>query len=109
RFLDFWSDPELWDFLPEADQAAIIAGARERHFIGGPAVFGADFSPTDMSQITCPIKLVTGDHGPAAPRVVADRLAAAIAHAERITVPFAGHMLPLSHRRRFLRLLGDLT
>ncbi|MFY0531561.1 alpha/beta fold hydrolase [Nannocystis pusilla] len=45
RFLDFWSDPELWDFLPEADRLAIVAGARERHFIGGPAVFGAPSPP----------------------------------------------------------------
>lgn len=105
RFLDFWSDPELWDFLPEADQRAIVAGARERHFIGGPAVFGAAFSAADLARITCPIRLVTGDDGPEAPRAVADRLAAALPHAERITVPGAGHMLPLTHHRAFLRLL----
>ena len=109
RFLDFWSDPELWDFLPEADQRAIVAGARERHFIGGPAVFGARFSAADLSRITCPVRLVTGDDGPAAPRAVADQLAATIAHAARTTVPGAGHMLPLTHHRRFLRLLDDLA
>jgi pimeloyl-ACP methyl ester carboxylesterase len=105
RFLEFWSDPDLWDFLPEADQRAIVAGARERHFIGGPAVFGAAFADADLARVTCPIRLVTGDEGPEAPRAVAERLAARFPHAERRTIPGAGHMLPLTHHRAFLRLL----
>lgn len=105
RFLDFWSDPDLWDFLPEPDQVAIIAGARERHFIGGPAVFGARFAPEDLARTPCPIRLVTGDDGPAAPRAVADRLAGLLPRRERITIPGAGHMLPLTHHRQFLRLV----
>jgi len=108
RFLDFWSDPELWDFLPEADRLAIVAGARERHFIGGPAVFGAAFAATDLARVTCPIRLVTGADGPAAPRAVAERLADLLPQAERITVPGAGHMLPLTHHRAFLRLVESL-
>lgn len=104
RFLEFWSDPDLWDFLPAADQAAIIAGARERHFIGGPAVFGAPFAPADLAALTCPIAVVTGDDGPAAPRTVASRLADLIPHATRHTIDGAGHMLPLTHHRAFLRL-----
>ncbi|PCC75387.1 Pimeloyl-ACP methyl ester carboxylesterase [Nannocystis exedens] len=105
RFLDFWSDPELWDFLPEADRLAIVAGARERHFIGGPAVFGAPFAAADLARITCPVRLVIGDDGPAAPRAVAERLAASLPQVEPITVPGAGHMLPLTHHRAFLRLV----
>lgn len=105
RFLDFWSDPDLWDFLAPEDQAAIIAGARERHFIGGPAVFGARFAPEDLSRLTCPIDLITGDDGPDAPRAVADRLCALLPHARRLEIPGAGHMLPLTHHRQFLRLL----
>ncbi|MBZ5709146.1 alpha/beta fold hydrolase [Nannocystis pusilla] len=105
RFLEFWSDPELWDFLPEADRLAIVGGARERHFIGGPAVFGATFAGIDLARVTCPIRLVTGDDGPAAPRAVAERLGALLPQAERITVPGAGHMLPLTHHRAFLRLV----
>jgi lipase len=105
RFLDFWSDPDLWDFLPEPDQAAIIAGARERHFIGGPAVFGAPFTAADLASLTCPIALVTGDDGPAAPRTVAARLADLLPHAARHTIEGAGHMLPLTHHRAFMRLV----
>jgi pimeloyl-ACP methyl ester carboxylesterase len=108
RFLEFWSDPELWDFLPEADRLAIVAGARERHFIGGPAVFGAPFAAADLARVTCPIRLVTGDDGPAAPRAVAERLAALLPRAEPITVPGAGHMLPLTHHRAFLRLVESM-
>lgn len=109
RFLEFWSDPDLWDFLPAADQAAIVAGARERHFIGGPAVFGARFDAAALAGLACPIRLVTGDEGPAAPRVVAARLAAALPRAEALTIAGAGHMLPLTHHRAFLRLLAATT
>lgn len=106
RFLEFWSLPDLWDFLPEAEQAAIVAGARERHFIGGPAVFAARFAPDALAALDRPARLVTGDDGPAAPRIVAERLAAALPNAERITISGAGHMLPLTHHRPFLRLLS---
>lgn len=108
HFLDFWSDPELWDFLPDADRQAIVAGARERHFIGGPAVFGAPFAAADLARISCPIRLVTGDDGPEAPRAVAGRLATLLPQAEPITVAGAGHMLPLTHHRAFLRLVESM-
>lgn len=108
RFLEFWSLPDLWDFLPEAEQAAIVAGARERHFIGGPAVFGARFPADALAGLTCPVHLLVGDDGPAAPRAVAAGLAAALPRADLRELPGAGHMLPLTHHRAFLRLLAAL-
>lgn len=104
RFLEFWSEPELWDILPDREREAIVAGARERHFIGGPAIFSA--GPDLLLSPTAPPPLViTGDEGPAAPRVVADRLLAALPGAHRLTLPGAGHMLPLTHHRSLLRAL----
>lgn len=104
RFLEFWSEPELWDILPDPDRELIVAGARERHFIGGPAVFAA--GPDILLSRVAPAPLViTGDEGPAAPRAVADRLLESLPGAARITLPGAGHMLPLTHHRTLLRTL----
>lgn len=105
RFLELWSDPDLWDILPEPERDAIVAGARERHFIGGPAVFGADAAALACAGLPQRTLLVTGDEGPDAPRAVAARLAALLPNAERRTLEGAGHMLPLTHHRAFLRLL----
>ncbi len=107
RFLEFWSLPDLWDFLPAAEQAAIVAGARERHFIGGPAVFAAGFGDAELSALACPVRLVTGDEGPAAPRAVAAHLAGRLPRVDVRALPGAGHMLPLTHHRGFLRLLAE--
>jgi pimeloyl-ACP methyl ester carboxylesterase len=60
---------------------------------------------TRLPAVTVPILLSTGDETHPALQIVTDRLAKELPHAERATIPGAGHIPHRTHPREYAALL----
>jgi len=49
----------------------------------------------ELGRVTAPTVILVGDEDVATPRIKADKIASAIAHARVVTIPHAGHSSPV--------------
>ncbi len=94
-FVDFWNGDGAWDALRED----IRAEFRRVAWVVREAVrtLMEDQTPaTAFAHLAMPVHLFTGEHSPAPAKRVVERLAQAIPHAQRATVPRVGHLGPVT-------------
>jgi pimeloyl-ACP methyl ester carboxylesterase len=96
RFVDYWNGEGAWARLPAAtqDRLASQVGGIAANF---SCVFADGTRAADYRRIAVPTLLLRGSESPRSVARVADRVAAALPHAEQRTIAGAGHMLPLTH------------
>ena len=100
-FVRIWGDGTAWDDIPEAkrrymvDRIGLIGAANALLWEDRPGLLREG----RLEEIEVPVTLVEGsDSHPVIPEIV-DALGRRIRNAEGITVPGAGHMVPISHAR----------
>ena len=98
-FSDVWGDGRAWDVLPEAQKQAMI---KRIHLImeGAPSIYddaAGLLSGGRLDRIKAPLLLMEGGESPIYIAAINTALARRIAQAERLIVPGAGHMLPITH------------
>jgi pimeloyl-ACP methyl ester carboxylesterase len=98
-FIDYWSGPGTWRFLPAAvrDYAVATAGKVrcEWSIALGETETGAGLA--DHAGLRLPTVIVCGERTRAPARRVAELLHSAITGAELAGIPQAGHMSPVTH------------
>jgi len=97
--IDFAGGTGAWDNTPEERRAlrrgnawTLVAQGRERR----PQLSCADLKPLQM-----PIMLFGGERGTAGFKAVLDAIQACLQHAERVTIPGAGHSMSATHPDAF--------
>lgn len=99
QFHAMWGAGEAFDDLPDRMQTYI----QDRiHLITAPWPVILDdapglLAPGRLEKIRVPVLLVEGNQSPEIVSAVNAALARRLPHASRMTVPGAGHMLPISH------------
>jgi lipase len=98
-FTGVWGDGRAWDALPEGQKQAMV---KRIHLIaeGAPAIYhdaAGLLSGGRLEHIAVPVLLVEGGSSPAYIDAINTALARRIGKAERLVVPGAGHMLPITH------------
>jgi pimeloyl-ACP methyl ester carboxylesterase len=98
-FVDYWSGPGAWRFLPASvrDYAIATAGKvrREWPLALGEAEIGANLA--EHARLHVPTLVICGERTRAPARRVAQLVRSAIPRAELAEIPQAGHMSPLTH------------
>ncbi len=99
RFIALWGAGTPWEALPEAQRAYMAARIG---FIPETApVLVEDraglLTPGRLEGLNCPVLIVTGGESPPVMPAIARALAARLPHAQRVDVPGAAHMVPLTH------------
>ena len=99
HFIALWGAGTSWDALPEAQRAYMAARIG---FIPATAGVLADDSagllaPGRLEALRCPVLIVTGTGSPSVMPAIARALAARLSHAQRVDVPGAAHMAPITH------------
>lgn len=108
-FLSVWGAGPAWEDLPERQRAYL----RDRiHLVPGQnSVLHHDrpglLRPGRMEALRCPVLLVDGGDSPAVAGEITARLAERLPAARRITVPGAGHMLPVTHAEALASAIAD--
>jgi pimeloyl-ACP methyl ester carboxylesterase len=104
RFLDFWNVRGSWAELGADRQRALAETSAQvgRDF---EAIFGERIHLSVFRKLVTPTLIVTGTTSPAGSRLVAEGLARAAARASTISIPGAGHMLPMTHGPELTRIL----
>jgi len=99
EFVKLWGDGTPWDDIPEArrrymvDRIALVAAADPLLWEDNPELLRTG----RLEEIDVPVTLVEGRKShPVVPAIV-DALGRRISDAEGITVPGAGHMVPVTH------------
>mgnify|MGYP000096948093 FL=1 len=99
-FLDVWGNGADFEDIPPAQKTYAMDRIR---FIKAsePALFAdnANMVPR-LSNISAPVLLVEGNESPPIIRAILDRMEQDIPDSSRISVPGAGHMVPISHPRQ---------
>lgn len=95
-FVDYWNGKGAWSALPVPARAAFEKVGRKVYY-EVRSLAGDRTKASAYSGIHAPTLLLTGEHTPAAARGVIARLASALPNAERVEIPGAGHMGPITH------------
>jgi pimeloyl-ACP methyl ester carboxylesterase len=92
-----------WDNVPEERRAlrranawTLVGQARERR---------PRLSSTDLKPLQMPIMLCAGERGMARYKEILDAIQACLPHAERVTIPGAGHVMNATHPDAFNAVL----
>ncbi len=108
-FMQINGDAAPWEALPEKTrnrfmaQMPLIAASR-------PGVFddsGGQLAPGRMEGFDRPVLLITGARSPGIFRAVSRALVGRLGRAERVRIPGAGHMVPISHAADCAHVIGD--
>lgn len=100
-FTGLWGDGRPYDSLPEAPRAAIT---QRIHLIAAGAPLLHDdrsglLAPGRLERLALPVLLIEGGDSPPVIGAIHDALAARLPQVDRVVVPGAGHMLPVTHPR----------
>lgn len=104
RFVDYWNGHGTWAALAPNHHQALAAKSDQvrRDF---RALFGERLPFAALRRLAAPTLIVAGSTSPAAALCVADGLTRAASRASSITIPGAGHMLPMTHAPELIRIL----
>jgi len=98
-FSNTWGGPVAWDDLPDA-QRTYIRDRIEMIPAGGRSNMGEgpDYVPLSrIAKITAPTLLIEGGDTDRIISVIQDCLQGAFADVQRVIIPDAGHMVPITH------------
>ena len=101
EFTKIWGDGTPWDDIPEArrrymiDRIGLIGAANALLWEDQPGLL----RPGRLEEIEVPVTLVEGSDSHVVIPAIIDALGRRIKDAEGITVPGAGHMVPITHAR----------
>ncbi len=109
-FNDMWGDGTPWQDVPEKMQAYMI---RCMPIVAASSPFMVQdkaglLDEGLMESIRCPVRLIQGANTLPIVDAIMAALAVRMPHAERITVPDAGHMVPISHPGAVAQVLRGL-
>jgi len=98
-FTGVWGDGRAWDSLPAGQKQAMI---KRIHLIaeGAPSIYHDNaglLASGGLERIDAPVLLIEGGTSPAYIDAINTALARRISKAERLVVPGAGHMVPITH------------
>jgi pimeloyl-ACP methyl ester carboxylesterase len=96
QFYDYWNGPGSWRALSADRQQMLLA----RHAQVGhdfTAIFAERFSPYALRRLRQPTLIVTGTESPPAAPLASAIIADAAPEGSSVSVPGAGHMLPVTH------------
>jgi pimeloyl-ACP methyl ester carboxylesterase len=96
QFVDYWNGRRTWAGLPAMRQEllALKSDQVQRDF---EAVFAEQVRLAAFRRFFVPTLVITGTTSPAAALLVSEALVRAAPRAFALTVPGAGHMLPVTH------------
>jgi pimeloyl-ACP methyl ester carboxylesterase len=95
-FVNYWGGAPAWDSLGPTQRASVEARlpAVPRHF---DALFRAAWDRQTLAALQMPILVMQGSATRASARRVAQELAGALPHVQRLVLPGAGHLGPITH------------
>jgi pimeloyl-ACP methyl ester carboxylesterase len=96
RFIDFWTGSGAWARLPVAMRESML-GMVGKIVLDWQASFAADPGPERLVPLAPRTLLMCGDKSPEPMRRLVDALHALMPASERLVVPGANHLLPLTH------------
>lgn len=105
-FVDYWNGKGSWAALPEerralfAGKAASVARNFEAGFRGAPSL-------TDLAGVDVPALIVTGRNSPKAAIATSRAVLGVLPKADCVSIPGAGHMLPVTHADLCRRMVRD--
>lgn len=105
-FVDYWNGKGSWAALPE-DRRALFAGKAAcvaRNFEAG---FRSAPSLADLGRLDVPTRIVTGSNSPRAAIAASRAVLGVLPKADCLSIPGAGHMLPVTHADLCRRLVRD--
>ncbi len=94
-FIDYWNRAGAFDAAPAAAQekmTAMIAKVK----LDFQALLGEAATLADLSALTMPALVMSGQNSPASTRLLAEQLAQALPNASALTTR-GGHMAPITH------------
>ena len=96
RFVDYWNGPETWQAMKPLMQSVLSAQSRQvsRNFA---ASFAATWSASMFQRIQCPTMIISAQNSREPAKRVAEIVSRSISHARLISIPDAGHMVPVTH------------
>jgi pimeloyl-ACP methyl ester carboxylesterase len=106
RFVDFWNGRGAWAALGR-DRQDILTSKSDQVRRDFGAIFGERIHLSAFRKLVTPTLIVTGTRSPAPSLLVAQGLTRAAARASSISVPGAGHMLPITHAPDLIRILSS--
>lgn len=111
-FNRMWSDPTSprWPDLPETTRKAMI---RAIHVVPAsrPGIYNdrlGVLQPGGFDSLTAPVQMLRGSNTHPVIGVINDGLARRMPNAKSLTVPGAGHMLPITHPAETAALMRDV-
>ena len=94
-----------WAHMPDAVKQLMVAHADT--FAGEMA--DPDWTRADLTGIACPVLITRGDSSPGWFAPLADAAAAAIPHAELVTIAGAGHVPHVTHADEYVELITSFA
>lgn len=94
-FIDYWNRTGAFDAAPESAQAKMVAQIAKVR-LDFQALLGDAATLADLSMLTMPSMVLSGERSPASTRLLAEQLAAALPAASAVQTR-GGHMGPITH------------
>lgn len=101
-FSESWGMETPWDLLPDfvreelVQRLPLVQAAEEAVFDDSNGIM----APGRLEALTAPVLLVEGANSPVIVSAIGDALAARLPNVQRMVVPGAAHMVPLTHARK---------
>ena len=105
-FVDYWNGAGTWSGLPE-EKRSPIRGFMPKIANDFRALFGEPVAMEEYSRVNVPTLVLAGSHSPAPVRALGRIVARSLPRCRHRTVPYAGHLLPLTHKKAFYAALKE--
>lgn len=106
RFVDYWNRDGAWrDFAPTTQARLVRKAAKVAQDF--QATMTPDTDARSLGELDIPTLLICGTNSPQPAQRICRLLAMAIREARLRAVPFAGHMLPVTHATEVNRLIAE--
>lgn len=105
-FIDYWCGAGTWGSFTEDRQTkfARLAVYADQHF---KALFEETATLEDYAQVRAPTLIVCGTQSPEPSRLLSRLINEAMPSARHATIPWAGHMSPMTHPNEVSKLIGE--
>ncbi|MTV38069.1 alpha/beta fold hydrolase [Duganella radicis] len=94
-FIDYWNRAGAFDAAPPAAQEKMVAQIA-KVLLDFEALLGEAATLSDLSMLTMPSLVMSGERSPASTRLLAEQLGAALPNASTVQTR-GGHMGPITH------------
>ena len=106
RFVDYWSGTGQWRRLSPAQRSAL---ARRMPVLDGhfKSLRGDAVRLRDYARVVAPVLYLAGRDSRGSVRRIAELMAYALPHVERVTFGGMGHLGPITHEQAVVRKIAD--